>query len=262
MRHFRKLALLACLCLVSCSESEAWMNTTILGSRVPSIGCTGANPIVATGPPVTYDCTGFAVCQNFETAVTGYDNTNAAPEVWTEAGDPEAAYTTAPLRDAQSWYGIDPASTDDTAYTALADPTEIYYFLRLKVSGTGDQSAIVKLRHSTTTYSSLDVLDGVLKVTQGSAHCDGTTALVAATKYYIWGYWKTESAPDALDGISTIWLSQTPTFPGALSYECTTGATGSSDGHLDRFYLGALVNIGNTIDQVLVKTTEIGTVCE
>jgi hypothetical protein len=213
--------------------------------------CTDANPVG--------NCTGFMFCQNFQTATTGYDNS----ETWTSSGTVDPVSTSPALRGTQS------CSFGDASTISIATGgtyTEIYTFARYQFTDATPSAA-------TYIYDNLDGAnrfgsirlgtDGKLICYHGTVNVKASTALSDATKYYIWTYFKASSG--AGDGIMTATVSTTrdpSEATAALGCSVTTGDSAEANIDSVRFGNVATSGAGMSIDQILVKTSTIGKVCE
>jgi hypothetical protein len=206
----------------------------------------------AGGACADTSCSGFLACQNFETATTGYDNS----ESWTpDAGTPQPAYTTTHLRGTQSLY-LPTAST----YKAITASGEVYAFFRWRptaVSPVAQSSVFVLWNSGFSVIGEVALLDtNQLAVYNGSVPSIGSTTISAGTTYYVWVYWKKGTGSN---GLATIWLSTTATKPG--SPEATSVTTGTATDDAAYIEPRSTESVNAIFDQILVKTTVIGDVC-
>lgn len=207
-------------------------------------------------------CTGFLFCQNLETATTGWDN----GETWTTNGTVDPAYTTSPLRGSQS------CSIADSSYIQRAfggSNTTVYLFGRFKF-GDGRPSTtvtILKGYHGTSEIASVSILtSGKLYCAHGTVNNSSAATFAdgASGTYYIW--FKMGANSGATDGVMKAWASTSPTDPGegAGDVHCEVTAGNDADTPIDtvRYMSSAAGGLGLVVDQLLGKTTAIGTVCE
>jgi hypothetical protein len=205
-------------------------------------------------------CTGFMFCQNFEG--TGYDNS----ETWTEAGTVDEDSTSPALRGKQSCSLADSSSIrHDTGGTY----TELYSFARYQFA---DATPSI----STTIYKQTDgaadfgyvliqLNTGKLICYHGTASNIASSGLSDATTYYIWFHFKAETSSGAGDGIMTATVSTTRNPADATAaLGCSVQNGNDADANIDTVWFMNSVagGAGVSVDQILVKTTSIGTVCE
>lgn len=196
-------------------------------------------------------CTGFLACQNFEG--TGYDNS----ESWTESCGTGATCdedsTASPLRGTQS-YQFTTGTGDSYAYKSITASDEIYFFARIKVANDAS-GLLIKIQNGSTSVFTIGYNAGNNKFIYNAATL-GHECLTG-TVYYVWGYYKKGTGSDE---INRAWVSTTLTKPASVDYEITDG---TSTAQADRFYIyDTAAGTGAGFDQVLVKTTSIGDVCE
>lgn len=156
-------------------------------------------------------CTGFEICQNFETETTGYDNS----ESWTESCGTGAtcteAYTTDPLRGSQSYY-FSSGTEVSSVYKAITAGSEYYGMVKVNIDTDNTQdlfglysNAVGKLLIGYNSYNKLQVTYDSL------AACGSNDTFNPGTTYYIWFYYKSASASPGGDGIYRVWVSTTTT---------------------------------------------------
>ena len=212
-------------------------------------------------------CAGFLTCQNFETATTGYDNS----ETWTNAsgGDATAnpASTSSPLRGIQSVLLTANTATASIEHTLSSASGTIYGVFRFSIASfasTGD-SELVKLydvSYNPLLYLYLKAEDWggdkrKINFVSGGMNVQSTNTISAAnTTYWVWWYYKAGTGANGEAGIS---ITTTATAPGSWEGSGTTGtATAAAAIFRLRITIAGLVG---KFDQVLVKSTAIGTVC-
>lgn len=202
-------------------------------------------------------CTGFLVCQNFETETTGYDNS----ESWTESGTVEAAYTTNPLRGSQS---CQVANSSLTRFTQ-GDQTELYAAFRIRVTDGTPSAQTVFLKFwdgaADAAYIYAIANSGIIQCQHGTKTANISTVLSDGTTYYMWVHYKGNSGDG--DGVLNLRIGTTRIYADATeNCNITNGddASTNADGFLlQNSAAGGLVPI---FDQVLLKTTAIGDLCE
>jgi hypothetical protein len=203
-------------------------------------------------------CTGFMFCQNFEG--TGYDNS----ETWTEAGTVDADDTSPALRGKQSCSLADSSSIrHDTGGTY----TELYSFARYQFADATPTSntVIYKQTDGSADFGllSLQASTGKLICYHGTQFNIASTGLSDATTYYIWIHFKASTG--AGDGIMTATVSTTRNpaeATAALGCSVTNGNDADTNIDTVTFINSVAGGAGVSVDQILVKTSSIGTVCE
>jgi len=257
----KRLLLILLLLLISTSTAFAGivMAGTQLGA-LPVASCTDANPVG--------NCTGFLVCQNFETTAEACDPcTEDNSESWDKTlagtGAITVDYGTA-LRGSQSLQVV--GSGD--SYSTIKSPEftaqdTIYGFLRINLAD-GQPATTNELVHildgDSAVVGKVSVMTtGVVRVYNGTTYSASTTALPdgATGTYYVWFYWSKDPAAND-SGTMGIEVNNSRTF-GAWEDEDTTGTADTQATSImirDRYIQGVVA------DQVLIKTTAIGTVCE
>jgi hypothetical protein len=247
-----KLIILLFLFIASPVHAGMMMMT---GDGTSTAACTDANPVG--------NCTGFLVCQNFETTAEDCDpctedNTESWNKFLADTGTITVDYGTA-LRGSQSCQITSDGSVASGIYITFSAQGTVYGFFRVKVND-GRPSSTNQLMSFIGDGSVGGVFlmtDGKIRVYNGSANAQSTTTLDdgASGTIYVWFYWTKGTGEDGTMGIE---VSTTRTF-GAWEAEGTTG-TATTDmtsvGLASRYVTDAV------FDQVLIKTTAIGTVCE
>jgi hypothetical protein len=222
----------------------------LLSFTVPSFA---QQVIVAKKKSSVDECTtqGSLGCQNFETAITGYDN----DETWVEAPGAGAtinpAYTTTALRGSQSGY-IGTGTEASNWYRTITTSGEVYAFFRFQFSADVTGNVMGFYNGATPHFLiSYNATSNTISVTGGT----GTCAVVPNTTYYIWVYYKKGTGADA---IKKLWVSTTSTKPGST---CSENLAGTNTADITRLYFPNTLSSFNAIyDQVLVSATEIGDV--
>lgn len=216
----------------------------------PGPGCKGY---------ATSECTSKLICQNFETATSGWDN---GPESWTAAGNYSAAYTTVHLRGNQS--GALWLNGSFTSPTFTASDT-IYFHFRLRlvadVTPSYDQDFFQILNSTTTIAKTTLKTDGRYTCRTGTASIGtGSITPSANTDYHVWGaYQKSTSS----NGFIKIYIGTDTSKP--ASADCTSQNSLSSTSQADNIkFVYSNANDTNTmiLDQIIVSTTEFTTVSE
>jgi hypothetical protein len=252
-----KLIILLFLFIASPVHAGMMMMT---GDGTSAAACTDANPVG--------NCTGFLICQNFETTAEDCDPcTEDNSESWDKTipgeGTITVDYGTA-LRGSQSLRIV----SNGAYYYTIKSPSftaqdTIYGFLRIKIAD-GRPATTNELVHildgDGTVVGKVSVMTtGVVRVYNGTTYSVSTTALPdgATGTYYIWFYWSKD--PDSSDtGTMGVAVSDTRTF---VEWE-DEDITGTADTQATSIMIRDRYIQGVVADQVLIKTTAIGTVCE
>lgn len=246
------LLLLPTLCFAGAVQDKC---KSVIEKKNATVACTDANPAGT--------CTGFLICQNFETTAETCDPcTEDNSESWDKTlagtGAITVDYGTA-LRGSQSCQVAADGSNSTAIYVTFEGQATVYGFFRVKVND-GRPSSTNQLISFVGTGSVGNIslmTDGKLRIYNGEAYAASTTALDdgASGTIYVWFYWTKGTGDNGTMGIE---VSTTRTF-GSWEAEGTTG-TATTDmsqiGLISRYVTDAV------FDQVLVKTTAIGTVCE
>jgi hypothetical protein len=248
-----KLIILLFLFIASPVHAGMMMMT---GDGTSAAACTDANPVG--------NCTGFLICQNFETTVEACDPCNEDnSESWNKTlggtGTITVDYGTA-LRGSQSLQVLADGTNASIITATFSAQDTIYGFFRLKVADgrPSNVTEIINLLATSTDVGGISILtDGKVRIYNGTAYAESTTTLDdgASGTLYVWFYWTKGTGSDGTMGIE---INTSRTF-GAWEAEGTTGtATAQVDTLIarDRYIQGVV------LDQVLIKTTAIGTVCE
>jgi hypothetical protein len=255
---------------VNTVESVAYGNISKIagGTFAPCV-----DPLVSAGPPKDYLCTGFLVCQNFEGTgtsgeiVAGYDNT----ETWTEYvpdGTVDQDDTTATILRGDNQLKMVGTTNVPNTYTTITESGTIYFhFLFLAPDATPvSNTNIFSLRNGTTQVAYVVLTTtGRLYISDGTA--TATTADVPsgkmsnATKYHVWGSYSKSTGGN--NGVYTIEFTPETTYAptGTGNAYATTGAAGVKTDDINRIYIVKNQAETHYYDQVLVKTSAIGTVC-
>jgi hypothetical protein len=234
----KKLIFIIFLCMICYSASEA-----------RNIAVFTAGTTAVAGACADSSCAGFLICQNFETATTGYDNS----ETWVEdAGTPEAAYATSPLRGSQSLH----IAPGDTVYTDIGSQTEVYLFFRIKFAEVAPLllSDTIEFRDSSFQKLYQIAIDDNSKfyVYNGGWNID---TLSTGTPYYVWAHFKNGTGNAVLE----LYVSTTKTKPATPGVSVTDYTQTTA---MQYFWVYGSNTVDYTIDQILIKTTDIGDVCD
>jgi hypothetical protein len=246
----KRLLLILILVFAVMSASDARMSGVMLSGT----GSTTAAPACADS-----SCTGFMFCQNFETATTGFDNS----ETWSTVGTVNLVSTSPVLRGTQS-----AAVSNSSRITHDTDGTytEIYTFARYQFADTtGSASAyIYKNTDGVADFGGVKLLStGSLACQHGTSSNSSANALTSETTYYIWTHFKASTG--AGDGIMTATVSTTRDPDDAIAnLGCSVTNGNDADTNIDAVFFGNAgdTDTGVSIDQILVSTSPIGMVCE
>lgn len=215
-------------------------------------------------------CTGFDPCQNFETATTGYDNS----ETWTDSNCAggnicdEVDTTATVLRGTQELKLFADASANVGIYHTLGSAaSEYYYHFEYKTPNEtpASDTVISKIHNgaSAVGYVYLTTTGKLLVWDSGFNHSATTTdGLSADTKYHIWVHYKAGSGTDSV--LSVEFTSATTYAPLGEGDKFKGITTGHDTASIDRVYLWAGVQERTEyFDHVLgrIGATPIGTVC-
>jgi hypothetical protein len=242
MRCF--LSVLLLLLSVELAHAEGF----VIGSYVASPSCSDSS------------CTGFIVCQNFEG--TGYDNS----ETWTESIGTngivnEDDTTSTVLRGSQQLkiYAGDASKTSYSRVSLVSDRTEIWGHIKVRFDASYPYSdpffLILDSGYGITARLSRNT-NGTLKFYQGTSIATTTDATANNTDYHIWFHFTSGSGT----GAGSVGFSTTTTEPtSGTKYASYTGATSTAARYVEAYQTDQTTTY---FDQVLVKTTSIGTVCD
>ncbi len=209
-------------------------------------------------------CTGFLICQNFETATTGYDNS----ESWTESVPSGATVspidTTATiLRGTQQLKIIGgSAAVASTYHDWASGKTEAWaHFLFKTPDATPAQASMIfAFRSSSGSNTGTVVLrsNAVLRVQQGSGTAvDTVSTLSDNTAYRIFVHWVKSTG--ANDGIMEVEFTNTattsPSWAGNAYAICNTGNVTSNT--QQAFVSSAAGGMTNYWDYILVDDAAI-----
>jgi hypothetical protein len=243
----KKLIIISILLIASTSWG---MNCGFMGS-ISGTGTGGGGTC-----SVTCSTTGMVICQNLETATTGWDNS----ETWYKSGtaDPICTASPSPLRGTQSLKISQYSSETSSAFTASGDV--YFHFLFAAEDATpGSTGWISYLITGSSTYVAGIKLNtaGHLVAYYGSAYSSaGSTTLANNTAYHIWGYYHSNAGA----GIMRVWIAEasTKTRPTSAEVEVTNGADAND---VDKIMVTAEVSSSvYHFDQIMVSTADFSCV--
>lgn len=218
----------------------ARMNSYVAGAVAPAASCADTS------------CTGFLVCQNLEG--TGYDNS----ETWVEdVGTPNEDYTTTVLRGSQSLF----ITEGNTVYFDLTASSEVYIHFRIRFTTdpAGDVEVMKLWNSAFSTIFTFSRADTEIAVIHHGSDTTTTTATLAAnTAYHLWIHY---AKGTGANGVHDIRISTTATMPVSADASSSSGVS-TTDADYLAFKSAAGSGLSYIVDQILVKTTSIGTVCE
>ncbi len=218
-------------------------------------------------------CTGFLVCQNFQTATTGYDNSESWSETVGTGGEVEAADTTATvLRGTQQLkiFAGDAGQTSFTVSPSFATTTSGSFHFRFKAA-----DATPATQHTIARGLGEDAVarfgiwlrtDGNIRVTYPNNYATsdfanyapvGSAVLQNDTKYHFWIDFTINGGPN--NSTLSLYASTSQTKPETAALTISNG-----DATTGIAYVDLLQSQGATAyyDQVLVDNATIGSVCE
>jgi hypothetical protein len=242
------LIILPTLCFAGLQEKQC----AVIAQKNANASCADAS------------CTGFLICQNFEADTASdcdpctEDNSESWDKTIAGTGTIDVDYGTA-LRGSQSCQVAADGSNSSAAYVTFEGQDTVYGFFRVKVND-GQPSSTNQLMSfvGSGALGGISLMtSGNLRVYNGTANVQSKTALDdgASGTVYVWFYWTKGTGSDGTMGIE---VSTTRAFS-AWEAEGTTGTAKTdmtSVGLVSRYVTDAV------FDQVLIKTTAIGTVCE
>ena len=225
MKHLITAILLACANSVIATTPAGFSlsNTATVAKATPPAG--GAS---------------YLVNQNFETATTGYDNS----ESWTEAGTGtvEAANTATVIVGSQS-LRVNLSAQTGTTYASFTAQAALYTKFRFQVASTnGGNQVFATIRDGATVLATYTMAGGsrVLRATAaGGANGTSTSAVPLDTPLYVWLEY--EAGPGTLS-VARIGWATTDTKPSMASTDAKTGVSTSTSApagtSANRLYLG------------------------
>lgn len=188
---------------------------TLISLSLLTLSIHADSTIIVVGQPLTGGAgPSYLINQNFEG--TGYDNS----ETWTETGNPDEDYATAPapLVGSQSLYIDGSAATKSAISPNFGDQLTFSVFFKLHVvtlpGSTGRELIRFLLNGSQSAGSELTVNStGVLTLTVGTTTISTTTTVSAGTTYNVWVDYTAESPDTALNGVGQVAFSTGTTKP-------------------------------------------------
>lgn len=247
------LILLPSLCFAGALQEK---HRSLIAKKNATVACTDANPVG--------NCTGFLICQNFETTAEACDPcTEDNSETWDKTlggtGTITVDYGTALRGDESLQVAADGSVASSIAITISGQDT-VYGFFRFKTADGRPASTneVLSLSDGSSIVGGVrQVATGKLRMYNGTAYSESATTLDdgASGTVYVWFYWTKGTGTDGTMGIE---VNTTRAFS-AWEDEDTTG-TATTQATIvqgkDRYTTSVV------LDQVLIKTTAIGTVCE
>jgi hypothetical protein len=207
------------------------------------------------------ECTGYLICQNFETATTGYDNS----ESWSESAGScttfAHAYGTSPLRGTQSLYIND--SSGHTCYTISPSFTasdEVWIGVRIAVGTPLDNFQILYLLDASdavllTVYFQTNGYVNTKHGTAATAYGTVTAHATNSTTYYVWIRWKKSTGTN---GITEFYSGTARTSANRVQDTPASATNGNATTQAAKLKLYGYGAVPIKYDQVLIKTTDFG----
>lgn len=174
------------------------------------------------------ECLGLSICQNFETATTGYDN----GETWTALGSGiTPTYTTSPLRGTQSLY-----INDGTSYALSPSYTQTgeiwgHFVFQTSDGQPGNNATLLRWGDANlnNSYGAVSLLTtGYLKIIHGTGTATATTTQLpngSTGTYHVWFHWKKGTGAN---GEMEAYISTSNTRPGTAEVSLTNGSITSN----------------------------------
>lgn len=259
--------LLLILLLLACTLPPPADGADLNGRTQLALSAAIQAVVGTTAAPACADssCTEFLVCENFQTATTGYDSGLAWSETVGTNGVVEAADTTATvLRGTQQLklYAGDAGQYSISRTTnAYASPATTYVHFRWKTPDTTPSSSddfFYILDSSGNILCCLKLITtGTVRLYHGTAYQASAGTLSNDTLYHIWiEYTKGTGS----DGVAKVWIGTTSTKPGSTFTTNVTNGTATADS--GKLQLRAGYQQTYFYDQLLVNGSEIGDVCD
>ena len=235
----KRLLLIPILLLFLCST--LWAAEPVQLARMTSLTIAG----------VTVACDGYLICQGFETATTGYDNS----ESWAETGEtitPNDTASPSPLVGAQS-LRLNDTGTDPSSCITFSATDPVYGYLQVNIdTKSGDPSDVFKVLASGDTQIFSFYTNAVYFIVYDNQNRASTVAASGDTLYHVW--WDYDSGASN-DGKINIFISTTSTKPATADIIVTDSPT---QGSAVKFCLGTQNGQNMVVDKVRIKTSTIG----
>ena len=235
--------------IIEVAPADARMNVMIVGGGAPA------------GAPACADssCTGFEICQNFES--TGYDNSESE---WSEGigsnGIVDEDDQTATVLRGSYQLKVFGGDAGQSSYARFTFPTaldEIYLHFRLKTPAANADDVVSVIFRDASQGSDLDFYirggSDRFRVLTASGDVYPTDTYSDSTAYHVWIHYKN-------DGTGSMGFSTDTTEPTAGN-KYGTYSSGSTDS-IKSIDFRADSEETIYVDQVIVKTTAIGQICD
>ncbi len=248
MKKLIYLLLLLLIVATPCfGQDMARMSLGVIGGGVPAAGCADTS------------CTGFLICQNFEG--TGYDNS----ETWTENVTGTAVVdeddTTATILRGSQQLKITAGDGTGSARTAFTASGTVYGHVKFKTGDATPTATVYIITLYDSTYGnnlSIRILTGGQLGLTDESHPGNTVGVLSDnTAYHIWFSYTKGAGTDAK---YTLAFSATTTEPTSGNNYCEV-TVGHGTLNMSILWLMSASALVNDFDQILLKTTTIGTVC-
>jgi hypothetical protein len=194
-------------------------------------------------------CAGYLVCQNFETASTGYDN----GETWVvDSATIDPVYTTTILRGTQSLHG---SGGNAQVHTTFANQSDVWMYCLIRfISFTSANGITFRFQDNPVTKNLLCLQlnnTGTVSVfSDGSSSSNSACTLSTGTTYSMWMHF-------VAGGTSTLYMSTTTTRPS--SDDATHVVVTINGVNVPAGLMSLYFNDSNAIaDHVLVSSSAIG----
>jgi hypothetical protein len=207
------------------------------------------------------ECAGYLICQNFETATTGYDNSESWAETTASCTAFDHAYTTTHLRGAQSLYISDISAHNCQSVATFTASDEIWVGMRVNVTvNPTDTQRLFELWDASNNVL-LKVYvqpDGYANTKHGTADTayGSVTAHSDNQLYYIWVRW-TKSTDT--NGVTEFYSGTVRTSADRVKDTGASATNGNATAQVAKIALFVSgYTEGVVYDQILVKTTDFG----
>lgn len=214
---------------------------------------------VAAAPPAS-GCDGYLICEDFETATTGYDDPAAT---WTEVEPANSvvnpAYATAPLAGSQSLLlDINEYSLTVGVWASFTAQDTVYAYTMFRTNYDVGQDVILLQDSSGNALCRAYRTSGdVLKAWSSGSSPDTVATMAINTTYHVWMRYTKGTGSNAVCSVAFSTDGTEPTSGNNFA-SCTDG---TETAQAARVYLGGAGSdntLEKKLDKVRVKTTAIG----
>ena len=223
MKHIITAILLACA-------------NSVIATTPAGISLSNTATVATVTPPA--GGASYLVNQNFETATTGYDNS----EAWTEAGagTVEAANTATVIAGSQSLQ-IAMASQAASTYVGFTAQAALYTKFRFRVASTnGGNQVVATIRDGANILGTLTLAGAsrVMRATAvGAGNGTSTDVLPVDTNVYVWFEYIQGTGANAICRVGWATTDAKPSLA-ATGAKAGVSTGGTSTAAPNRFYLG------------------------